>query len=143
MSQQDRKAFATKVALSQADEEAEKLKSKLRFFREIGPLKRFGAYLTDGCPMCKVMGARAVRFCPGRERTEGIEADCLIPGFHLHCNCQSCGFVHMERVSSDEHELPGRGALCFDEAFEDGKVVEVEVPSAEVQWGLEGTEAAK
>lgn len=97
-------------------DEKTKLETKLRFYTEIGPIRRAGVWDTK-CPKCGTETRPAKTYCQGRNPEHGLEANCYIVGDHLHVNCPSCNFAWVERCNDDELDLPTRGGLRYDEVY--------------------------
>ena len=139
MSVHDRRALESRARFEREDDArtslGEQQRGKEAFFAEVEGIVRAGRY-DAACAKCGSAGA-SKRFCSGREPNEGLEAQCLVIGPHLHAQCGSCGRVWLERCKDDELDDDDRGALRPDERIVDGKLERHELPTAAQRWGIE------
>lgn len=120
-------------------EKADELERKLKFYEEIGPIRRHGVWDTK-CPKCATEVRPQKTYCQGRPPEAGLEAKCYIVGDHLHCNCPACNYAWIERCNDDELDNPVRGGLRHDEIVDDeGRVHPAPSLSVHERWGVPAT----
>lgn len=77
----------------------------------MGPVLRWGAHQSNGCPKCGAPGAQALRpqwhagFDP-----RNPEDPCRLVGEHLHYVCAGCGFHYRTQTQDADLLEPGRAS---------------------------------